>query len=300
MATKKKQYSNVLTGVKPKRKPTYETPAQRKERERLTRGLGDVELDAALDPYMNDLARLGLSIVREGISGTEDRRGITAHIPDKENLRYSGMSMYDTPAEKDYFGDDWPPDVKKYVSGLHKSPAVWYTTGYDKGVYDKKGPLDIKRGSDRLSKASKSKIKKEGFVQYGKHGKDLETLAHELGHIAEKYLEQMQDPMALRAGRGLQPPDRFGYEGDELLQRKIDTLRRKRINLPTSGVSRKIPEPRQGSKTEYLEISAGQEYPSKKFPKVSDLPYVKAASKELKRRRAAKRKRSNKNKTWNY
>ena len=102
MGVKVKPYNNVpsrLAGVRPKKKPVPETPAQRKKRERLTRGLGDVELRADLESYMreNPLAKLGYDVVTTGVSGEEDRQGITAFIADKTRLNIRGQASYDHP-----------------------------------------------------------------------------------------------------------------------------------------------------------------------------------------------------------
>ena len=289
MGVKVKPYNNVpsrLAGVRPKKKPVPETPAQRKKRERLTRGLGDVELRADLESYMreNPLAKLGYDVVTTGVSGEEDRQGITAFIADKTRLNTMGQASYDHP---------WG-GAKKYVKGLQEAPSVWYSTAYDRGVYQKK------KGKKGLHKVRKTRGRTRG-VDYSKHGEDLATLSHELGHIGEMYLRAMQDPIKLRE----KGADR--YHG-ELLQRRIDALRRKYINSRISGVSRKLEYPAVGSSTHFDEATAKVMYPQGRIePKqlfwgleLPGLVTMKPAAKELKRRRAAKRKRSNKNKSWNY
>ena len=74
---------NKLSGVVPKRKPL--TPRQVMEK-----GLADVELRSQIDPYMNDLARLGWDIATRGKNQDDPKRqGLAATIALK-SLRHTG------------------------------------------------------------------------------------------------------------------------------------------------------------------------------------------------------------------
>jgi hypothetical protein len=271
VAPKKKLYSNVPKVI-PGRKP--KTPAQK--RRTLTKE-ADAEFLADLKLYMdkNPLAWLGLDVVTTGISGEEDRRGIAPVFPEHP-MNIDGSAVYRP-------GQSFSKSHRKVFKNLPTGPAVWYAAGPAMPYVDNP--------------------EKKG-VAYSKTGYDLDTLAHELGHIGEKYLIAQQEKGA--------PPGTKVEEHGEDLQRKIDFLRRKQFTpgirylLTTlftgkkkTDIFKKFLPPR----TEYekkIHRIANRKYPQKR---IQDLPQMKAAAQSLKQRTTKRRKKAIKkanNKTWNY
>jgi len=144
---------NKLSGVTPKRKPL--TPRQVMEK-----GLADLELRSDIDPYMNDLARLGWDIATRGENQDDPKRqGLAATIANK--LRHTGRF-----GGRTYFPND-PENRREDKIKLEKE-------------YERQAGRPVKKDMSILYLAGEGKDHPRG--------EDYTFLVHELGHLASVYL----------------------------------------------------------------------------------------------------------------
>ena len=145
-----------------------EPTEEEKRRRALEQGLADVELRSDIDPYMNDLARLGWDIATRGVNQDDPKRQRLAATIALKSLTDSNKLRTGNVGGRAYFpsiSKKRPEDtaILEYVyedqagRPVEKDMSLLYLTGQAK---------DYPRGEDRL------------------------TLVHELGHLASMYLAQ--------------------------------------------------------------------------------------------------------------
>ena len=158
---------NKLSGVTPKRKPL--TPRQVMEK-----GLADVELRSQIDPYMNDLARLGWDIATRGENQDDPKRqGLAATVALKslkgdENLR-TGVAL----------GRTYPTPHINLMTGRKERPEDTRILEY---TYEDQVGRPVKKDMSLLYLTGQA----EGYPR----GEDLVTLLHELTHLGSMYLSE--------------------------------------------------------------------------------------------------------------
>jgi hypothetical protein len=151
---------NKLSGVVPGRKPL--TPRQVMEK-----GLADLELRSDIDPYMNDLARLGWDIATRGKNQDDPKRqGLAATIV-TQSLRDAGIKNRKRTLGRTY-------------------PTSFYTKPEDtreiESEYENQVGRPVKKDMSLLYLAGQEK-------DYPR-GEDLVTLLHELTHLGSMYLSE--------------------------------------------------------------------------------------------------------------
>jgi hypothetical protein len=126
----------------------------------MEKGLADLELRSDIDPYMNDLARLGWDIATRGENQDDPKRqGLAATIANK--LRHIGRF-----GGRTYFPDD-PENRREDKIKLEKE-------------YERQAGRPVKKDMSILYLAGEGKDHPRG--------EDYTFLVHELGHLASVYL----------------------------------------------------------------------------------------------------------------
>jgi len=158
---------NKLSGVTPERKPL--TPRQVMEK-----GLADVELRSQIDPYMNDLARLGWDIATRGKNQDDPKRqGLAATIV-TQSLRDAAIKN-----RKRTLGRTYPTPHINLMTGRKERPEDTKEIEFE---YENQVGRPVKKDMSVLYLAGQEK-------EYPR-GEDLVTLLHELTHLGSMYLSE--------------------------------------------------------------------------------------------------------------
>ena len=179
-----------------------EPTEEEKRRRALEQGLADVELRSQIDPYMNDLARLGWDIATRGKNRDDPKRqGLAATIALK-SLRHTGG----------YAGVAYP------------------TPRSGRPEDDKRLEYTYKNQAGRPVKKDMSLLYLTGKVKGRPRGEDFLTLIHELGHLGSMYLAEQG---LVDKDSPLYPSSRNKWKHENLI-RKISKQTREKLTKEPS------------------------------------------------------------------